>query len=156
MSGVTVCVLGARQPSRPHAPICSSAVWDLRQRVFLVRSCVPVGDGGHLKPVCTWALDAALGAGWACVGDAHFVTPECAGSLCVPPPRPPPPKTTGLLAIIASSAYIIFFFGVIASLMIPVAGATFRVNEGEGYFRWMHARLKEFAECGKCSSVASS
>ncbi len=33
-------------------------------------------------------------------------------------------------------------------LMLPIAVATFRVNEGEGYFRFRHARLKEFAECG--------
>ena len=39
-------------------------------------------------------------------------------------------------------------------LLIPVARATYRVNEGEGYFRFRHARLKEFAESGTCA-VAS-
>ena len=36
-----------------------------------------------------------------------------------------------------------------AALLVPIAKATYRVNEGEGYFRFRHARLKEFAECGK-------
>ena len=58
-------------------------------------------------------------------------------------------KTLGTLAIGASFGYIGFFLMLIALLMIPIATATFRVNEGEGYFRWMHVRLKEFAESGE-------
>jgi hypothetical protein len=33
-------------------------------------------------------------------------------------------------------------------LLRSVVAATFRVNESEGYFRFRHARLKEFSECG--------
>jgi hypothetical protein len=34
-----------------------------------------------------------------------------------------------------------------------VARSTFRVNEGEGFFRFRHARIKEFAECGESGSL---
>jgi hypothetical protein len=57
-------------------------------------------------------------------------------------------QSLGGLAIGASFGYICFFLLTIALLMVPIAAATFRVNEGEGYFRWMHARIKEFAESG--------
>ncbi len=62
----------------------------------------------------------------------------------------------GSLAIGVSFGYMTFAMFVTALLMAPVAAATFRVNEGEGYFRWMHARIKEFAECGGCPSTSSA
>jgi hypothetical protein len=45
-------------------------------------------------------------------------------------------------------AYFVGSFIVMNFLMIPVARSTFIVNQGEGFFRFRHARLKEFAECG--------
>lgn len=35
-------------------------------------------------------------------------------------------------------------------LMMPVAKATYRVNESEGFFRSKHTRVKEYSECSAC------
>jgi hypothetical protein len=59
------------------------------------------------------------------------------------------------LAIGAAVGYMAIFIIVIASAMSPVSAATFLVNESEGTFRFMHARLKEFAECGESGASKS-
>ncbi len=56
-------------------------------------------------------------------------------------------QSLGSLAIGVSFGYMSFSMFVIALLLMPIAAATFRVNEGEGHFRWLHARIKEFSEC---------
>lgn len=57
-------------------------------------------------------------------------------------------QTLGGTAIGIGVAFFVGSMVITALLSIPVARATYRVNEGEGYFRFRHARLKEFAECG--------
>ena len=60
-----------------------------------------------------------------------------------------PLQSLGSLAIGVSFGYMSFAMFVMALLLMPIAAATFRVNEGEGHFRWLHARIKEFSECGE-------
>ena len=57
-------------------------------------------------------------------------------------------QALGGQAIGIGVAYFTVAMLITALLLLPVAKATYRVNEGEGYFRFRHARLKEFAECG--------
>jgi hypothetical protein len=83
------------------------------------------------------------------------------GSVIPPTPAPLPTalgscvQTLGGLAIGVSFGYMSFSMFVTALLLMPIAAATFRVNEGEGHFRWLHARLKEFAECGTATYLAA-
>jgi hypothetical protein len=49
--------------------------------------------------------------------------------------------------------YFVVVLGLTLVLNSRVARSTFRVNEGEGYFRFRHARIKEFAECGESASL---
>lgn len=48
-------------------------------------------------------------------------------------------------------AYFAGCFIVTSLLMVPVARHTFLVNQGEGFYRFRHARLKEFAESSACA-----
>ena len=57
-------------------------------------------------------------------------------------------QALGGQAIGVGLAFFTIVMLITALLLLPVAKATYRVNEGEGYFRFRHARLKEFAECG--------
>ena len=57
-------------------------------------------------------------------------------------------QSLGVSAIGLGLAYFGIAMVITALLLMPIAKATYRVNEGEGYFRFRHARLKEFAESG--------
>lgn len=59
-----------------------------------------------------------------------------------------------------SVGYCFIYFGVCCFvtglLMMPVARYTFLVNQGQGFFRFRHARLKEFAESSASPQYAQS
>ena len=57
-------------------------------------------------------------------------------------------QTLGVTAVAVGVVFFCVSTAITAALMVPIARATYRVNESEGYFRFRHARLKEFAESG--------
>ena len=57
------------------------------------------------------------------------------------------PQTLDAQSVGYGLAYFLLCIVITGLLMVPVARSTFVVNQGEGFFRFRHARLKEFAEC---------
>lgn len=55
-------------------------------------------------------------------------------------------NTVDALDVLASLVYFVVALVVASLLNVPVARATYRVNEAEGIFRFVHSRLREFSE----------
>lgn len=50
------------------------------------------------------------------------------------------------LSVLAAIGYFLVAVLITTCLLIPVARATFRANQAEGNFRYLHARIREFSE----------
>jgi hypothetical protein len=160
------CLLSQWRLVRPscagHALLFTRGVSDPRP--------LPCCQFGGLHKNCGRAVVFKLRNRWidvdGAVCDSHVHLHVCEGVLAVcRRPRcskwslcrlcPLRSQLIGGASIGIAFAYFVVVMFLTLVLNSRVARSTFRVNEGEGFFRFRHARIKEFAECGESGSLAA-